>query len=330
MFDGNPRAFVFVAVGLAVLVVSMAFGLTRQGVIASAISAGSVLISLVLFAYPVAYRLDDRWEGAALLGLAALYAALSAMLFRRGLRRNVMTLYWAIAVVVAAVADVELLHATYSVLGWAAAGVAVAWLAVRVKERRLHAGALVFVGLATVRAFVFQAPPNHLFTTIPHPAYGTASIFIAAIAIAGVAFITRAELVRLEKFRTAPWWLSGGLAVYGLSLVILEFVEWISSAPSLDTEFQRGQTAVSAFWGLLGLVLLYAGLKRWQRMLRIAGLAFFPISLAKIFLFDLPSLSSITRALSFLAVGAVLLLGGFFYQRLMSARDEPPPSVPAA
>ena len=62
-------------------------------------------------------------------------------------------------------------------------------------------------------------------------------------------------------------------------------------------------------------------------MLRIAGLAFFPISLAKIFLFDLPSLSSVTRALSFLAVGAVLLLGGFFYQRLMSDRDEPAPEA---
>jgi uncharacterized membrane protein len=32
--------------------------------------------------------------------------------------------------------------------------------------------------------------------------------------------------------------------------------------------------------------------------------------------------SSITRALSFLAVGAVLLLGGFFYQRLSLRLDE--------
>ena len=39
-------------------------------------------------------------------------------------------------------------------------------------------------------------------------------------------------------------------------------------------------------------------------------------TLAKIFLFDVATLSSVARALSFLAVGAVLLLGGFFYQRL--------------
>jgi uncharacterized membrane protein len=109
------------------------------------------------------------------------------------------------------------------------------------------------------------------------------------------------------------------LAVYGVSLSILELVASIFNQ-GLETEFQRGHTVVSAFWGLLALALLYAGLKRW-RPLRIAGFALFAVSLVKIFIYDLPSLSSITRAPSFLAVGAVLLLGGFFYQHL-SAADE--------
>jgi uncharacterized membrane protein len=52
------------------------------------------------------------------------------------------------------------------------------------------------------------------------------------------------------------------------------------------------------------------------------GFAIFGLSLAKIFLYDLSALSSITRALSFLAVGAGFLLGGFFYQRLSTQLDE--------
>ena len=67
---------------------------------------------------------------------------------------------------------------------------------------------------------------------------------------------------------------------------------------------------------MLGLALLYVGLRSGTAALRIGGLALFGISLAKLFVYDLSRLSSITRALSFLAVGAVLLLGGFFYQRL--------------
>jgi uncharacterized membrane protein len=53
-----------------------------------------------------------------------------------------------------------------------------------------------------------------------------------------------------------------------------------------------------------------------QRALRIGGFVLFGLILAKIFLYDLAALSSATRAVSFLAVGAVLLLGGFCYQRL--------------
>jgi len=322
----NPRAVAVAVIGAAAVVTSFAYGMSRhEGVDRGlVISVSTALISVALLVYPVAYRLDGHWEGAALLGLAALYAVLSAVLgWRRA--RDASTAYWAIAIGLAILADVRLLDGTYAVLGWAAAGVAVAWLARRVQEPRLYVGASVLVGLSAVRAFAVQAPPTHLFRAQLNPAHGTASIFIAAAAVAVLAYLALAELDRMKSGRRAPWWLSGGLAVYGLSILILEFVEWVSNAnlATIDTEFQRGQTAVSAFWGLLGLALLYVGLKRRKRMLRIAGLAFFPISLAKIFLYDLPNLSSVTRALSFLAVGAVLLLGGFFYQRLTAAWESP-------
>ena len=64
------------------------------------------------------------------------------------------------------------------------------------------------------------------------------------------------------------------------------------------------------------------GLKQRRAVLKGGGFILFAISVGKIFLLDLPSLSSAQRALSFLAVGAVLLLGGFFYQRLSSQYDE--------
>jgi uncharacterized membrane protein len=81
---------------------------------------------------------------------------------------------------------------------------------------------------------------------------------------------------------------------------------------------------VSAVWGVLGLIALYVGLRRRSRAIRLGGFALFGVSLAKLFLYDLAALNSITRALSFLAVGALLLLGGFFYQRLSSELEERP------
>jgi len=58
------------------------------------------------------------------------------------------------------------------------------------------------------------------------------------------------------------------------------------------------------------------GLLRGSALVRYAGLAVFGLSLAKIVLYDLASLSSVARAFSFILVGGLLLAGGFFVQRL--------------
>jgi uncharacterized membrane protein len=118
---------------------------------------------------------------------------------------------------------------------------------------------------------------------------------------------------RLGGSRVPLFALAGALALYAASLVVLGLFQLAENR--VETEFERGHAAVSAMWGLLALVLLYLGLTR-RLSLRVAGFALFGVTLAKIFLFDVATLSSVARALSFLAVGAVLLLGGFFYQRL--------------
>jgi uncharacterized membrane protein len=104
------------------------------------------------------------------------------------------------------------------------------------------------------------------------------------------------------------------LALYGATLGVLEGAE--AAGGSVETAFQRGHTLVSLLWGLVGLALLVAGLRGRGARLRVAGLALLGISLVKLFVYDLAFLSSIARALSFLAVGAVVLVAEFFYQRL--------------
>jgi len=94
----------------------------------------------------------------------------------------------------------------------------------------------------------------------------------------------------------------------------------------VETDFERGHTAVSGLWALVGLGLLVVGLLRGSALVRYAGLAVFGLSLAKIFLYDLASLSSVARAFSFILVGGLLLAGGFFVQRL-SDRIGPRPGA---
>jgi uncharacterized membrane protein len=251
-------------------------------------------------------------EGVALLGLAAVYASVSAWAFRRGNQRDFSTLLWAIALAVAAVGTERLLTGTLLVVAWAALGTAAALIATAAPEPRLRLGTLALLGLALGTALALEAPPSDLFVAQSHPAAGVPALLAVLVGAVITLLTWRGDAA------AAAWWATGVIALYAASLTVLEVVQNLSSA-SLETDFQRGHSAVSAMWGLLGLTLLYLGLTR-RPSLRLAGFALFGISLAKIFLYDLPALSSITRALSFLAVGAVLLLGGFFYQRLLETK----------
>jgi uncharacterized membrane protein len=81
---------------------------------------------------------------------------------------------------------------------------------------------------------------------------------------------------------------------------------------------EQGQAILSALWSLLGLGLLWAGLRRNLRPLRLAGFALLAIAVGKVFLYDLANLEQGYRVLSFVVLGLFLLFGAYVYQRLRS------------
>jgi uncharacterized membrane protein len=87
--------------------------------------------------------------------------------------------------------------------------------------------------------------------------------------------------------------------------------------------FQAG--ALSVAWALFAMALVAIGLKADDRPARFTGLILFGIVAVKVFLFDLASLDMIWRVLSFLSVGAVLLLGSFAYLR--ASKPDPDPEA---
>ena len=78
---------------------------------------------------------------------------------------------------------------------------------------------------------------------------------------------------------------------------------------------------VSGLWSLVGAAALVVGLTRNLRDLRVAGLALLAAAIAKVFLFDLATLTSVYRVVSFVALGLVLLGGSYAWQRFRPARQ---------
>lgn len=75
--------------------------------------------------------------------------------------------------------------------------------------------------------------------------------------------------------------------------------------------------AYSAGWVLYGVSLLLAGIARRGAVLRYGSLGVMLLAVLKVFLYDTARLSDLYRVLSFLGLGASLLLLAFLYQRFV-------------
>ncbi len=313
-------------------------------------ASGAIAASAILGTLAVVELADGTWYGIDVLGgslilLALPYALLSAAVFRTPGLRDLATLLWAIPLIVTGAALFLLLADVWLVLALTVASALLSALALAVSEPRLQLPSGLYLLTALGYTLVFEAPPRDFVVAAEHP--GTGALSLVLVALAAIVFglcarhdvpadpppvsspsgeIDLRELVRAigywqSSYRLVSFVGAGILALYALSLGILELAELVSGS-DVDTDFQRGHTVVSAAWGVIGLCLLTLGLVRRSRGLRLAGFALYGVSLAKLFLYDLTYSSAMGRPLSFLAVGVLLLLSGFFYQRLSDRLDE--------
>jgi uncharacterized membrane protein len=343
--DDELRAYAFLLVAVGALLSGIEYQRLGPGrwIRLRYEAAAAILASVLLGAAAVAERADGTWhridaEGGSLVLLAVSYALLSAAVFRTPSLRDLATLLWAIALTVAGAALFLLLSEVWLVLALAAASALLSVLALRAREPRFQLASALYLLSALCYTLVYEAPPRDFVVAADHP--GTGALSLVLVALAALVFglsarheppaerpsfswsetITLAGLLGALRSWQAEYRLlayAGAciLVLYALSLGILELAELISDA-GVAADFQRGHTAVSAAWAVIGLCLLTAGLLRRSRGIRLAGFALYGISIAKLFLYDLTYSSPMGRPLSFLAVGILLLASGFFYQRL--------------
>jgi hypothetical protein len=282
----------------------------------------------------------DRTLGLTLVAVAAGYGALAAvpyMSWRRGEEptrpwlRRLTTAYWSIGLVSLLAGEALFVDRRAGVAAaYAVTSAGLAVVALPLREKLLALAGLALLGLTTVAALAVVTPPSRFLEASEHPGR---SLWALAV-------ITAAWLVMILTDAAAPllpsrWLLLvlGVLSLYLLSLGILEFVQLVSGG-TVNTGFQRGHTAVSVAWAVIALTLFGVGLARAPASVRWAGLSLFGVALAKLFVYDLRTLSSMTRALSFLLVGALLLAAAFFAQRLTRSNggswSHGPPGSPTA
>jgi uncharacterized membrane protein len=76
-----------------------------------------------------------------------------------------------------------------------------------------------------------------------------------------------------------------------------------------------GGSYLTAGWSLLGLAFFAGGFALRERLYRWVGLCVLGCALGRVVLFDVWKLETIYRILSFMALGIVLLVLGFIYNK---------------
>ena len=72
------------------------------------------------------------------------------------------------------------------------------------------------------------------------------------------------------------------------------------------------QTSLSVYWGLLGFTGMILGARRSSRSLWLTGAGLMALVVAKLFLVDLGNSGTVARIVSFIAIGGLLLVVGYF------------------
>lgn len=250
-----------------------------------------------------------------LLGLAASHILLGGSAIRKAVNREIGSLLLAVGLSLSALGFADALDGPVLVIGWAIQAVALAYLATRASKEskpngsnaeRLLIAAGTYLGLALGHVLLFEAPPNAIFDGVDD----------LGDALAGLGVCAAAALYGRFALRDF-----GPSVVQACEAIAASALVYLVSVAIIDT-LQAGQVVLSAFWTLAGLGAIVYGLLRGIQRVRLGGLALLALAIAKVYTYDLASLEDFSRVLSFIALGLLLLVGAFAYQRIQVSTDS--------
>jgi uncharacterized membrane protein len=213
-------------------------------------------------------------------------------------------------------------HGRWLTIGWLAEGAALLWTTTRVRSRLLGVLALFcfILGLSAV----LVVNPDTSTTPFLNTRFAT---YCIAIAICGfVAWLGHRVQLQDPEVASLSWPAIAATSLLLVNLLVLLAVSaeihsywllrhWSGNFRLLRDHQIYEQFSYSAFFMAFGALLLAIGFWRGSSFYRWQALILLAISVAKVFLVDVSTLSQGFRVLSFLGLGALLLAVSFVYQR---------------
>lgn len=223
----------------------------------------------------------------------------------RGELLSASTAYaWAATALLVGLIGLEL-DGAWITVAWAALVSTLAWLSFRFDRLGLRVGAHAVATLLAAKVALVDATELAGLAADEPLAASRPLAFLVTVATFGFLYAwfdrRRSDLSPPERKRpvAVPVPYAWAATILLVTLVGLEF------------EGAR----ISVAWAVLGLLLLLGGIRLDARELRLQSIVLFVITTAKVFLVDTADLGPVARTVSFLALGAILVLASLIYAR---------------
>ncbi|PRF89984.1 DUF2339 domain-containing protein [Burkholderia multivorans] len=135
-------------------------------------------------------------------------------------------------------------------------------------------------------------------------AFAAVAVWLRRLTALGIAWRSRA--VDYAIGATVFLWFNA------LLLRTLHHWTGVRYAPGPMVESMRVQASVSVYWTLCALATMIWATRRGRRPLWFVGAALLALTVVKLFVFDLSHVTGIERIVSFIGIGVLLLLIGYF------------------
>ncbi len=215
--------------------------------------------------------------------------------------------------------EIARIEGAWVAAAWAVESLALVWLSARLGIHELGALGVGVLVVMTLRLIIFDTLVDldefrfALNYRMMAFASGIAVLYVVALQAAS----GRWRVLPPDRRELVP-----GLLITAnfLTLWILS-AEWIAVVDSGlvnvtgDAAFYAKSLGLSLTWGVYASAALALGIVRRLRMVRLAGLGLLAIPVLKLFLLDSFALEQGYRVAAFLSLGAIMLVGGFLYQR---------------
>ncbi len=180
--------------------------------------------------------------------------------------------------------------------------------------------------------WTFYANVTHDGASLPLPylpllnAIDLAHMFILLAVMKWVLHVSRDDSeINLPLDRTLLYAAGGAALFVWLNAILLRSIHHWADVPYRIDTLSRSvlvQTALSIFWTLLALALMFTATRKRWRNVWMVGAALMAVVVGKLFLVDLSHMAGIERIVSFIGVGVLMLVIGYFSPLPPAAEKE--------